>query len=104
MEAAGIPAAGIVCTGFMPTARSVAKAEGVPNVRFVEYPPPNISAQSSEEVRKYAEALLDKVIEALTKEVGFAEKTETVVEPGPRDIVFEGTLDEVNSYFYKNIF
>jgi hypothetical protein len=80
----------------------VAKAEGVPNARFVEYPPPNISAQSPEEVRKYAEALFDKVIEALTKEAASAERTQTVVEPDPRDIVFKGTFDEVNKYFYEN--
>lgn len=80
----------------------MAKAEGVPNARFVEYPPPNISAQSPEEVREYAEALFDKVIEALTKEVASTEGTQTVVEPDPRDIVFKGTFDEVNKYFYEN--
>jgi hypothetical protein len=74
----------------------------MPDIRIVEYPPPNISAQSTAEVRKYAEALVDKVIEALTKEVATAKRGASVVEPDPKDIVFKGTLEEVNKFFYEN--
>lgn len=74
----------------------------MPDVRIVEYPPPNISAQSPAEVRKYAESLLDKVIEALTKEGPATERGASVVEPKPKDIVFKGTFEEVNKFFYEN--
>ena len=38
-------------------------------MRLVEYPPPNIAVQSSEEIYKYAEELLDEVVKALTEPV-----------------------------------
>jgi hypothetical protein len=80
-----------------------ATAQGVPNIRIVEYPPPNISTQGVAEIRKYANALLSKVVEALTQEIIYSPEVETkIMEPEPREIVIRGTLEEVNEFFYEN--
>lgn len=70
---------------------------------MVEYPPPNISVQRHPEVQAYAEKLLNQVIEALTVEAPAKKVAAAAVEPGPREIVFKGTLDEVNQFFYDNL-
>jgi len=76
----------------------------VPGIKLVEYPPPNIATQGAAEIRKYAEALFGKVIQALTANgidsPGTGQKSST--EPGPREIVIKGNLDEVNDVFYAN--
>jgi hypothetical protein len=99
-EAAGVPAVGIICTGFIPTARAAAKAEGLPNARLVEYPPPNIGVQNKQDVQSYAKDLLDEVIGALTEEVQALEAASSG-EPWSKDIVFTGTLAAVNEFFYE---
>jgi hypothetical protein len=86
----------------MATADSVARSEGVPDLPVVEYPPPNISARSPAEVRKSAETLVDQVIDALTREVVPAAGALPVLEPDSREIVFRGSFEEVNGFFYKN--
>ncbi|MFH1490311.1 MAG: hypothetical protein ABII06_15505 [Pseudomonadota bacterium] len=100
-ETAGVPAVGIICSGFMPSARTTAEAAGQRNARLVEFPSPNIGVQSEADVRANARVLLDEVIESLTGEV-VAEERPLTTEPSPREIVFRGTLEEVNDYFYEN--
>lgn len=93
----------IICTGFIATARLTAAAQGVPGIAIVEYPPPNIATQGVAEIQRYASTLLDKVIEALTGPVAGSCETEAKdIEPGPREIVISGSLDEVNEFFYEN--
>lgn len=94
---------GIICTGFFTTARLTAAAQGVPGIRLVEYPPPNIATQGIPEIKKYAEALSGKVIEALTANGADSPETaQQFTEHAPRDIVSKGNLDEVNDFFYAN--
>ena len=70
-------------------------------MRLVEYPPPNIAVQSSEEIYKCAEALLDEVVKALTEPVTDAKGEATrAVEAARSEIVFRGTLEEANKFFY----
>lgn len=109
-ENVGVPAVGIVCQGFSNTVRMVARAEGLSDTRIVELPQPNIAVRSTEEVHVAAADLLDGVIAKLT--------TATAVTPqrapaaasrpsaafhAPRDIVFKGTLREINEHFIKNV-
>ena len=52
--------------------------------------------------------LYKKVTEILVKNIiaGFSRQVKEVAqsaEPGPRDIVFGGSLDEVQEYFHKNL-
>ena len=102
-EKAGIPAVGIVCEGFQSSTLSVAEGEGLRGVRLVVYPPPHISVHTRKQIYAYAENLLDKVIEALTVEAAAEILAAAVVEPGPREIVFAGTFEEVNNFFYDRL-
>lgn len=101
LEAAGIPAVGIVCKGFTTTVRMTARFEGLTSVRLVEYPPPNIAVHSAAEVYENALRLVDDVTAALTAPVSEAVEPHTDATPsarsdsGPkhREIVFCGDLD-----------
>ena len=95
-ETAGVPAVGIICSGFMPSARTTAEAAGQCNARLVEFPPPNIGVQSEINVRANARVLMDEVIESLTTEV-VAEESPLTAEPRPGEIVFRGNIEEVKA-------
>ena len=98
VEKAGIPAVGIIASGFLGQARVTAKALGMPNLGIAEFPG-IIMNQSEEELRRNTEEVLSKnVVAQLTKAV---ETTTKVEEPGPEEIVCEGTLDEVNEFFLQ---
>ena len=93
----------VVCTGFVATAHMIAKMYGLQTIRILEYPPPNISTQKPEEVRKHAVSLLDALIGLLTKASYLPENAArpTVTEVNPRECVFRGTLKEINEFFYR---
>jgi hypothetical protein len=98
-EKAGYPAVSIVLTGFLTQAKAVARALGIKNAALAEYPG-IVSMDSKEELRrKVTDVLVPNIIAGFTRPA-----TETVQHtgPAPRDIVFEGSLDEVQEYFYKN--
>jgi len=100
VEKLGIPAVGIIATGFLGQARATAKALGMPNLGIAEFPG-IIMNQTDEELRKNTEEVLAKnVVTQLTKVVGTAVKVE---EPGPEEVVAEGTLDEVNEFFLSKL-
>ena len=101
IEAAGIPAVGVTCRGFSPPARLVARAEGVPNLRLLEFPPPNIGAMRQDEITA---ATLERLDELVTLFTQAAPGTVAAAAPASaagsaRDIVFSGNLREVNDYF-----
>lgn len=69
-------------------------------MRLVEYPPPNIAVQSPEEIQECATVILDRVIKALTGPATNSKETAgTLVEADPREIIFRGSLEEVNEFF-----
>lgn len=92
---------GIICSGFIASARTSAEAAGQRNVRLVEFPGPNIGVQSEGDVRANAQVLVDRVVRSLTEEV-VPKETPLVAEPDPGDIVFRGTFSAVNDYLYEN--
>jgi len=99
-EKAGIPTTSIVLSGFLGQAQAVAQALGVQNLALAEYPGV-VSMDSKEELyKKVHEFLVKNIIDGFTKTVVEAVKPS---EPEPRDIVFEGTLDEVHEFFSKNL-
>ena len=100
IEKEGIPTVGVICEGFDGSAHLVAENEGLSNARIVVYPPPNVLVQNSEEIYKYAETILDEVIKLLTEPVTEAIRAVIKAEmPEPREIIFRGTLEEVNEFF-----
>jgi hypothetical protein len=99
-EKAGFPSVSIASTGFLGQAQAVAQSLGIQNLSVAEYPGV-IATDSEDEVKsKVTEVLINNIIKAITKQVTPVPKPN---EPKPTDIVFEGTLDEIQDYFYKRL-
>jgi hypothetical protein len=98
-ERAGFPTSSLVCEGFLGQAAATAVGLGMPNLpvaTIVGHP----GAQTPEEVRAHAVLVTaDEVIANLLNQPEVAELAE---EPGPRDIVFTGSFEEVNAHFIAN--
>ncbi|MCD8069000.1 MAG: hypothetical protein LUE87_08960 [Lachnospiraceae bacterium] len=101
VEKQHIPAVGMLCTGFPTMARQIMSSAGYPDARIVEYPHP-IALDSVEEVRKnIREIVVPKIIELLTKPVKSTARKSRRREPGFGDVIFEGTNEQVQEYFYE---
>ena len=99
-ERAGVPSVSIVTTPFMQQAAVVMKGVGMPGLPIAEYPGVPMT-DGPDTVRAKVEALMEQIVEGLAKP---AVTTATPsVEPEPRDLVFRGTLDEVQDFFYRNL-
>jgi hypothetical protein len=89
-----------VTTGFLGQAQAVGQALGIQHLPLAEYPGV-VSLDSKEELNnKVKGKLVNEISEGLTKSVAQATK---VREPKPDDIVFEGTLDEVQEFFTRRL-
>jgi hypothetical protein len=103
LEAAGIPTVAVVCSGFEKSARLVARAGGLTAIRLLEYPLPNIGAQTRDEIYASSLPLVEELVSLLTRSPsGDASSTKTAAA-GPRTIIFRGTLEEVNDYFQERV-
>ena len=95
----GFPSSTLVGEGFMTLATAASKGLGMPNLpvaKVVGHP----GVQSTEQLRKNVlDVTLDHVIDNLLKP---PKSAGTDNEPGARDVVFKGSFDEVNDYFYDN--
>lgn len=85
-------------SGFLGQAQAIAQALGIQNLPVAEYP--GVVAMDSEEVlaEKVNNFLLKNVIEAMTRPISQAAKQR---EPERTDIVFEGSLDEIQEFFMR---
>ena len=97
-ERAGFPTSSLVCEGFLGQAEATSLGLGMPNLpvaTIVGHP----GAQSTEEIRAHAAAVTaTQVIANLTIQ---PDAVELEAEPGPHDIVFSGSFEEVNAFFYE---
>jgi len=99
-ERAGVPTASLVCEGFLGQAATTSTGLGLPGLPTALVPG-HVDVQSVEELRRNVAAVtVDAVIRNLTEAPPRAGGG--VVEPAPGDVVFEGSLDEVNRFFYEN--
>jgi hypothetical protein len=107
LEEAGIPTVGVVCEGFKLAARMVGRAGGLSAMRLLEYPLPNIGAQTREDLRVSSLPLVDELAKLLTNPppADVPSRTPRPKPPAatPRDIVFSGSLLEVNEYFQERV-
>lgn len=97
-EKAGVPSVSLVCDGFLLQGQLTAKGLGTPNLPFACHPG-HVNTTTDEQVRKNAaEIMLGQVVKGLTVQPADAKP---VREIGKRDIVFSGTFEEVDDYFYE---
>jgi len=103
----GIPAITLACTGFGKQARIVGQDFGFYEFRVAEYPG-HISTHSREtRLTNYRKVVLPQVLKLLMEST--TEKKQSPgpaakkLEPGPKDIVFRGSFEEVNQFFYENL-
>ncbi len=99
VEKAGVPTSSLVCDGFKIQASLTAAGLGLPNLPLSSYPGP-VNLHSSQQLyQNIKEVVFDQIINGLT-----VQPKEVRVSPEPeiKESVFRGTLDEVNSFFYKN--
>ncbi len=100
-EAAGIPSSSIIGEGFLNLAAATAAGQGTPKLPIAKFPG-HPGVQSAEELRRNTlEVTLDGVIDSL---LNAPEQGSMDAEPGARDIIFKGTLDDIDAYFYDNEF
>ncbi len=95
----------MVITGFLPQAKLVAKSQGLEDLRIAEYPGTMMTDSMEQLVEKVDTVVVENVIKSLTTmPAGIAGRTEEKgAEPGARDIIFTGDLEEVNEYFLTNL-
>ncbi|MBI3938731.1 MAG: hypothetical protein HY323_17305 [Betaproteobacteria bacterium] len=103
IERAGYPTVSVIASGFLKQAEVVAKGLGLPDLAIAEYPGVPMTDSREELRRKVKEMLLPRIIDGLSQPraaAGAARPPQR--EPGPREIVFRGALDEVNEHFDAN--
>lgn len=101
-EYMGIPAVTIAAPAFVTQVISTAVNNGVPAPRTATYPGAFASHSRDELIQNTREVLWPQIVDALTKPISDAEIAEhrkTAVSDNPRDIVFAGTVDEINRHF-----
>ncbi|MBI2854120.1 MAG: hypothetical protein HYX87_04260 [Chloroflexi bacterium] len=70
-------------------------------MRLLEYPPPNISVQTVDEVNSYTSRLVDGLIHELTTSDDETAYGNQNLDWKSKDIVFKGDLGEVNEFFLQ---
>lgn len=98
-EKAGIASVVITASGFTVLAHLTSKAAGVQDLRIAEYPGPVGIHERSEITEKVNKVLFDQIIEGLTKPTEASGSSAGSTSWNPSEIVFAGTLEQVNKFF-----
>ena len=98
-ETSGVPAVSLVCEGFVGQANTTAVGLGLSGMQLAMVPG-HVDVQSSEELRRnIVNVTVDAVIKGLTGETNGHAAAEP--QPSLTDIVFSGSFEEVNRFFYE---
>jgi hypothetical protein len=98
-EQAGVPTSSLCCEGFLGQAKTTSGGLGYPNLALATVPG-HVDVQTSDELRtNVLGTTVEHVIRNLTGEIASVQAT---ADPGPQDIVFEGSFEEVNRLFLEN--
>ena len=98
-EEAGVPSVSLTCEGFIGQAATTATGLGLPGLP-VAIVPGHVDVQTVEELRANVLAVtVEGVVQGLTSP---PEKAGDIDEPDPGEVVFEGTYDEINRFYYEN--
>jgi hypothetical protein len=98
-EKVGVPSASLVCEGFVGQGSSTAAGLGMPNIPIAMIPG-HVDTQTKEQLAENIKKVtLDMVVKSLTVQPEIAKGA---TEPASKDVVFKGTFEEVNKFFYEN--
>jgi hypothetical protein len=98
-EDAGVPSVSLTCEGFITQAATTSTGLGLPSLP-IAIVPGHVDVQTTEELEQNVVGVtVDDVVRGLTVVPDDVTEKE---EPGPDDVVFEGTYDQVNAYFYEH--
>jgi len=98
-EEAGVPSVSLTCEGFIGQAATTATGLGLPSLP-VAIVPGHVDVQTVDELRANVLGVtVEGVVQGLT---AAPEKASELGEPEPGEVVFEGTPDEINRFFYEN--
>ena len=100
VEKMGVPTASIIGSGFLKQAEVILKGIGVPLAIGV-YPGAPMVDSEEELKRKVEESLAPGLLKGITGDAPV--EGDTSVEPQPGTVVFSGNYDDVQEYFYKNL-
>jgi hypothetical protein len=101
IEDRGKPVVILVNYGFANDAESASRGKGMPVLRYL---PTRVPCEASimEDIAAGVDGALDAIIGALTKPLTAEEKSPKAKEPEkPARIIFKGTMEEVNRFFYQ---
>ena len=98
-EEAGVPSVSLTYEGSIGQAATTATGLGLPSLP-VAIVPGHVDVQTVDELRANVLGVtVEGVVQGLT---AAPEKASELVEPEPGEVVFEGTPDEINRFFYEN--
>jgi hypothetical protein len=101
-EGIGIPAVGVISSGFETMARALAEVFGVADPRLAIYPGAVQTDTQDIFERKVCESLLDQIERGLTsRTVSATPEAEDEPSHDPREIVFTGDYDQVQDHFVE---
>lgn len=98
-ERAGYPTVSIVASGFLKLAAHVTRGLGTEFQPIAEYPGVPMMDSSDELARKIRESVVPRIIAGLTIRPDAAPQQ---TEPDFDEVVFKGTLQDVQDFFYAN--
>jgi hypothetical protein len=98
-EAAGVPTSSLCCEGFLGQAKTTSVGLGYPNLPLATVPG-HVDVQTEADLRRNVlEVTVDLVVSNLT---GEAATVSAVRDPDPKEIVLEGSFEDVNRLFLEN--
>ncbi len=100
VEKMGVPTASIIGSGFLKQAEVILKGIGVPLAIGV-YPGAPMVDSEAELMRKVEESLAPGLLKGITGDAPV--EGDTSVEPQAGAVVFSGSYDDVQEYFYRNL-
>lgn len=97
-----MPSVSIIASGFLKQAEVVARGLGLPDIAIAHYPGVPMTDSREQLREKVVNELVPAIVRGLVTHDPDSLAREAPPEPAPRDIVFSGTLEEVNEHFYTN--
>lgn len=87
--------------GFTQSARAIGKQAGI-DLRVATYPGVISTHDRATVTKNIEDVLVDQIVAQLTAREAAAEVSADNAEPGDREIVYQGTFEEVNEHFQRN--